>query len=173
MDCSDFEELLSARRDGELTPAEAVALERHLQGCPACRKTAQVIDEIGALVASLDRAPMPRETEKAILSDTLGHHATAADAKGFLSGYYRVPRPLAWAAVIVFVALGVENLVGPAGNILRPGDRGANPANPGVQKVVMTDDDLVFINGTPVQKVTISDNDIIMTRTMSGKQGKL
>ncbi len=37
MNCDEARARLSAFIDGELPPAEAAALERHLAGCPSCR----------------------------------------------------------------------------------------------------------------------------------------
>lgn len=172
MDCSFSEELLSARRDGELTPDEAAALEKHLLNCPACRKTAQVIDEIGNLVASLERATLPEKTEKAILSETRQERSASSDIVGLYFRYYRIPRPLAWASVVVMLVLAAGTLAGPVGEMIRRGDHGRQSPAPGAQKVVLTEYDVISINGQPVQKVTLSETDVIMTRTISGHHGK-
>ena len=46
-------DLISALIDGELTPAEQMAAEAHLTGCPACRADLAVTTSMRALVRAL------------------------------------------------------------------------------------------------------------------------
>ena len=41
--CEEFELLLSARLDGELTEAETARLETHLTHCPRCRAWLSIV----------------------------------------------------------------------------------------------------------------------------------
>ncbi len=42
--CPAYEPLLLDRAAGELGPVDATRLERHLDGCPACRAEADAVD---------------------------------------------------------------------------------------------------------------------------------
>lgn len=46
MNCEDYDILLSARLDGELTRQEEADLEAHLAQCPRCRRQAQELEEL-------------------------------------------------------------------------------------------------------------------------------
>lgn len=171
MDCSYYEELLSARRDGELTPDEAMTLEKHLRECPVCRKTAQIIDAVGGVVASLEKMPLPGKIEEAIVSGVRRERAASIE-NGRQPRYYRIPRPVAWAAVVLMLILGIGTLSGPVGDMFFRGGRNRQPSAPEVQKIILTENDVISVNGRPVQKITLSETDVIMTRTVSGQSGK-
>lgn len=68
MDCTRYEELMSAALDGELSPQERQELDRHLAGCPAC---AALFDELGAQCAALREldCPFPDGLHDRILND--------------------------------------------------------------------------------------------------------
>src|SRR5262245_56612300 len=48
MDCDQAQNLLSARLDREITPADLEALTEHMQTCPICRGTAEVLTGLEA-----------------------------------------------------------------------------------------------------------------------------
>lgn len=55
--CEHYEELLSARLDGELTGEEAARLEAHLETCPHCRKLAEELEEMQNALRDLTETP--------------------------------------------------------------------------------------------------------------------
>ena len=61
-------EILSARLDGELPPAEEISVNRHLAACPDCREALKRFHDIKAALARTTRPEMPaalaREIEK-------------------------------------------------------------------------------------------------------------
>ena len=57
MTCDHAINLISARIDGEILPAEQSDLDQHLSGCPGCRTTAEVLTRQDA---TLTRAFVPR-----------------------------------------------------------------------------------------------------------------
>ncbi|MDQ7828689.1 MAG: zf-HC2 domain-containing protein [Armatimonadota bacterium] len=52
---------LSAYLDRELTPEEARAVERHLDGCPACREELEALRQTRALLRALPERPLPED----------------------------------------------------------------------------------------------------------------
>lgn len=67
-ECRELEVLLSlhaAGAAGELEPAEAAALERHLEGCPGCREAL----ERSRAVLGMARLPAPEPGETLALAD--------------------------------------------------------------------------------------------------------
>ena len=58
-DCARYVELLSARLDGELTPAEERELEEHLEVCPACRALEGQLSVLHGSFAALEETPAP------------------------------------------------------------------------------------------------------------------
>ncbi len=58
--CPDFEPLLLDRAAGAIEPAERARLERHLEGCPACRAEADSV----ARALSLAALPPPSAEER-------------------------------------------------------------------------------------------------------------
>ena len=53
-------ERLSAYLDGELAPADAAALERHLAECAECRDELAALREVRTLLRALPQPPLPR-----------------------------------------------------------------------------------------------------------------
>ena len=55
MNCSDYSEAIAESADGALDPATQRALERHVEGCPACRALVADLRTIQAAAFTLDR----------------------------------------------------------------------------------------------------------------------
>jgi anti-sigma factor RsiW len=122
MNCTRYRELISARRDGEITPDELAELEGHLQDCPDCRSFAGELENLGEALADRPREQLPEMIEQRILSDTIGAKAPAAPRPaGFLRGYYRVPRGLAWAGILALVVLVFFQILAPFSKESRKG----------------------------------------------------
>ena len=56
MNCSEIDQLLAERLTGELSPADATQLDRHLQSCPACASKAAEYKDLECGFASLRQA---------------------------------------------------------------------------------------------------------------------
>lgn len=62
MSCPENSEKLNAMLDGELPPAEAAALARHIAGCPACaRHLAELAELRAALAEDIQEEAIPPE----------------------------------------------------------------------------------------------------------------
>jgi anti-sigma factor RsiW len=106
MNCTRYRELISARRDGEIAPDELADLEKHLRDCPDCRSFAHQLENLGEVMAQRPHAQIPENIERRILSDTIGEkESSISRPAGFLRGYYRIPRSLAWAGILALVVL--------------------------------------------------------------------
>ena len=58
MNCSDAAERITALVDGELPPAERAEVERHLEGCAACRDARSAEEAVAARLRAVPR-PVP------------------------------------------------------------------------------------------------------------------
>lgn len=109
-DCQNLREALLDRADGRATPEENRTVELHLQGCPACRTLA---DRLGAgdRAFALGRvevpAPLLAEMRVDLLRrlDSLPPEDRAAHGWfGWLfGGSVAIPKPFAWAAVVLLL----------------------------------------------------------------------
>jgi negative regulator of sigma E activity len=68
MSARDFDELLSAYLDGEVTPEERAAVEQRLEQSPALRETLEELSEVGDLVRSLPRARPPADLPERVVT---------------------------------------------------------------------------------------------------------
>ncbi len=59
MSCSDYSEAIAAFVDGRLDPAAQRELERHVEGCAACRALVADLKSIQAAAFTLDRLELP------------------------------------------------------------------------------------------------------------------
>lgn len=106
MTCQQFEEMVSARLDGELSCDEGKILEAHLETCPACRQLAADLDIMRGELHKDDTAEMSPETQRAILKATISGTWRA------VPGYYLIPRRVLWATAAVVVLAGVSLVTG-------------------------------------------------------------
>src|SRR5918994_1311699 len=60
MNCSDYSDAIAEFIDGALDPAKQRALERHVEGCEACRALVADLRSIQAAAFTLDRHEPPR-----------------------------------------------------------------------------------------------------------------
>jgi predicted anti-sigma-YlaC factor YlaD len=122
MRCEDFRDAISARMDGEDPGVEPGAVERHLDGCAACRAFSEraahvtrlarirpaedVPDVLPGLLAALDAGesrPAPRRTARAIARDAV-RAALAALAVGQLA--------IALGGIVAATGAGPDRLAG-------------------------------------------------------------
>ena len=66
MTCAQALELISARLDGELSPEEDAALQAHLELCPDCKRLADSLRGMDALLSSLEE-PAPKSLKQGVL----------------------------------------------------------------------------------------------------------
>ncbi|HKK21122.1 MAG TPA: zf-HC2 domain-containing protein [candidate division Zixibacteria bacterium] len=144
MDCTYFQELLSAMKDGELTKDEELRLVEHLRACDACRRFATELADTSKLLTSLEPDKIPPEIEHRILDVTVGSGGGAKDQSDFWRGSYTVPKKLAWAVAAVLALLivnsGVQFIRGESTSQPTEAIRGGAPT---VQHIVLTDRDVV------------------------------
>ena len=142
MNCEHCRQLISTAADKELTDGERGSLDEHLAQCSECAQCAGQIRELERLTAEWEASAMPADVEQAVLA------RTRAKPHGWLTrlwgGSYRIPRPVAWAAAVVLVLLGINAVVGPQ----RPGEPGQNGngtlvTQQAVQRIVLTEADVV------------------------------
>jgi anti-sigma factor RsiW len=144
MNCSDFQELISARLDKELTPEEEKVLAQHLETCANCATLAKKLEELQLICSNWKNAQIPVELEKQILNRTVRTPQEKRPASGLLGGYYKVPKSLAWASILLFLILMVNSFLNPLGKISHPPETGKSVKElSGVQRVVLTENDVV------------------------------
>ncbi len=96
--CAHARQLLSARRDEELTPLERADLDAHLAGCERCRRAERDLDTaLGALAAlsARDLAELDRPPARRPLLVLTALAAGLALAVGFAAWTGRAPAPSA------------------------------------------------------------------------------
>ncbi|QDT52282.1 hypothetical protein Pan44_02910 [Caulifigura coniformis] len=64
----DFDELLSAYLDGEVSPEERAAVERRLEQSPGLRETLDELSEVGDLIRGLPRARAPVDLPERVVA---------------------------------------------------------------------------------------------------------
>lgn len=107
MHCNEARPLLSAFLDGELTPAQRLAVEAHLAHCPACAACRREIDRAGRLVRELAVPPLSPDLTARIMAQV----AQPAYGGGVLSLF---------GAFLLLLFLAVPGLIflSPAGGLL-------------------------------------------------------
>ena len=107
---------VGAYHDGELSPADRAAMQRHLGECPACQAELDRLGRMGSLLASVAPAPELSNAARSRL-----HRAIDGQASS-LAGLVRLAEVL--SAVAAVLLLGC--ILGLAG--LRSGPAPASPA---------------------------------------------
>lgn len=117
MSCSDYSEAIAECVDGTLDPVRLRALERHVEGCAACRALLADLKSIQAAAFTLDRVELPAAIWAGIRARL--DEAPRPQAGGRLIVW---PRPRAakavWAAaaaLILATLVGLSSLWRPAG----------------------------------------------------------
>src|SRR5688572_12094469 len=66
MSCSDYRDAIAEFVDGSLDPVAQRALERHVEGCEACRALVADLKSIQAAAFTLDRVELPPHLWKVV-----------------------------------------------------------------------------------------------------------
>ncbi len=144
MNCFDFQELISAKLDKELTKEEERLLSEHLKICTDCANFAKELEELKVTTSTWKNEQIPSELEKRILKHTLKISPKEKPVLSFLKGYYKVPKSLAWASIILFLMLLINsflNQVGPTTGISK--FESTVQEEPKSQRIVLTEKDVL------------------------------
>ena len=102
-------ELLPARQDGALSPADIAFAEGHLASCPTCAREAALLGEIGTL---LRRDPLPLSEIQLPVGEQLARSIIEAEA--LVPGWpLRYPRLVGWTAGLAAAAALAVTVVRP------------------------------------------------------------
>jgi predicted anti-sigma-YlaC factor YlaD len=91
MNCTRARELLMARLDGEIAPADLAELERHLAVCGECRRELEEMGELAGLVGEI-RLARPSEEDM---------------MRYWPSVYARIERGMGWGLLVAGAAIWV------------------------------------------------------------------
>ena len=111
MRCEDIRVLMSARLDGNLTPAEEGRLTEHLTGCPRCRHDMQDLESTVHLLRGMEPVPPPPDLAEKV-------YARLQRPQWGLASVFSLPQvKLAMAAglLIVLTIYGVRVMSPPEG----------------------------------------------------------
>jgi len=146
MNCDNYQELISASLDGQLSPEETRKLEAHLETCAACREFAQAAGDLCRLSSKEKRELLPTGLERKILRKT-SRSEPGLLAQIFRSNY-QIPRPVVWLAAAALLFLTVQTLLAPMEQTPAvPPEVAGSPnlaQNEGVRTIHVTAADLVY-----------------------------
>jgi anti-sigma factor RsiW len=110
MRCGRAQQLMTAAVDGELAPRRRRALDRHLDGCAACRRE---LADTERMLAALEALPREAAVSAAVEQTTLrrvrvlaAEEAERAAARSWWR-WWQVPAFAAASAAVVALALGI------------------------------------------------------------------
>jgi hypothetical protein len=116
MSCHDYREAIAEFVDGALDPARQRELERHVEGCPACRALVADLKTIQAAAFTLDRIDLPPHLLPAIRA-RLANEPRAARSRLMafpVSSGARLAWLAAAAALLLITTAGIVSLMRPA-----------------------------------------------------------
>jgi len=136
MRCSKIKRLLTPLVDGRLSPAERTLVEQHLETCPGCRETHDLMAATTRTLASQGPAEPPDDlADRAVRAAFTADPARATDWLGEVVGSLRWPA-LGTATAAMVLALG---LFTSAPDLVQ--DVGVSPDS--MAALFATDDDVV------------------------------
>jgi hypothetical protein len=117
MSCHDYRDAIAELVDGALDPATQRELERHVEGCPACRALVADLKTIQAAAFTLDRVELPPHLLPALRARLADEPLPSARGRVFAFPVSRAARA-AWlaaaAALLVITTAGIMSLTRPA-----------------------------------------------------------
>ena len=153
MNCEQYRQLISALVDKELNSEERGSLDKHLADCSACKQYAEQVRELERLTSEWEASTMPPDVEQAVLA------RTKAKPRGWLARVwndsYSIPRPLAWAAMLLLVLLSVNGLLNRGGSA------------PEEELIISPEDSL------HVQHIILTKADVVQTYTTGSAPSEL
>lgn len=105
MECEKYKEMISVRLDGELSSYDKASLENHLKTCDDCRNFQEKMAELNSLAMKWQPALFPPDLEQLILSKARKSTGRPGIIRRLVFEHYHIPKGLAWAAMILIVAL--------------------------------------------------------------------
>ena len=125
--CKPYEPLLGSYVDGELSPAQAGPLRRHLLDCPACRRQVAGDKALSRWFVRPQAPPVPdgfaaRVARRAFAGDP-GLEAPAAQAAETPILRFVLRSTAAAAAALLLLAAGIRGVAVPTGGELGADDR--------------------------------------------------
>jgi hypothetical protein len=117
MSCHEYSDAIAEFVDGALDPATQRELERHVEGCPACRALVADLKTIQAAAFTLDRLELPPHLLPALRARLAAEPLPSVSGRLFTFPASRTAR-LAWlaaaAALLVITTAGIMSLIRPA-----------------------------------------------------------
>lgn len=134
MSCSEYSEAIAESVDGVLDPTQQRALERHVEGCEACRALVADLRTIQAAAFTLDRHEPPRHVRESLRTRIAGEPRPVV--RGRLLSWPR--SRVAWAGWAAAAVLVLATAVGIYPMLSTPTPHGgeqADAANPSTDPV--------------------------------------
>jgi anti-sigma factor RsiW len=133
MSCKDYSQAIAEFVDGALDPARQRELERHVEGCAACRALIADLKSIQAAAFTLDRRELPPHILPALKARL--REEPLPSSRGTLLAFPRSrAATAAWmaaaAALLFITTAAVWSLIGPA-NARHDDQAQTTPADPG------------------------------------------
>jgi anti-sigma factor RsiW len=129
MGCRNYSDAIAEFVDGALDPARQRELERHVEGCPACRALVADLKSIQAAAFTLDRVELPAHILPALRARLAEEPVSAPRARLLAFPVSRAAR-IAWlaaaAALLVITTAGILSLARPDAS--HPPEQAAAPA---------------------------------------------
>jgi anti-sigma factor RsiW len=116
MSCREYNEAIAELLDGALDSARQRDLERHVEGCPACRALVADLKSIQASAFTLDRLELPAHILPALQAQ-LAEAPRPGSGKRLLHFPTSRPAMIVWmaaaAALLVMTTVGILSLMRP------------------------------------------------------------
>ena len=136
MKCEDASRMISRLADGELSPAETEALNRHLASCAACRRESEATRRLDAALRDLPPPPVPEgmaeRLRQAMAERVANRHAHAASP---IFPALALAAALFFAVVIVYLAAQLREARREALDFALKAARAGQPVVPAVTAV--------------------------------------
>jgi anti-sigma factor RsiW len=116
MSCNDYSDAIAEFVDGSLDPAAQRDLERHVEGCPACRALVADLKSIQAAAFTLDRVELPPHLLPALRARIAEEPLPTTRGRLLAFPVSRAAQ-VAWlsaaAALLIVTTAGILSLTGP------------------------------------------------------------